>query len=138
MRRLNPPDRRVTRPEARAASALDARAIQRPSDQPPRVERLLTINNIPIEDTFAEAFPDDGGPAASSPPRRRPGRRPRRKSTTGYASSVIGCDAEAGIERDAVRPTKRPTAGPASACCCSPSAATPCKRPSSIASASAS
>ena len=31
---------------------------------------------------------------------------------TGYATSVIACDAEAGIERDARRRAKRPTAGP--------------------------
>jgi formylmethanofuran--tetrahydromethanopterin N-formyltransferase len=59
---------------------------------------LLAINNVAIEDTFAEAFPmtaarlivtaeteEWAGTAATV--------------ATGYAASVIGCDAEAGIER---------------------------------------
>jgi formylmethanofuran--tetrahydromethanopterin N-formyltransferase len=59
---------------------------------------LLAINGVPIEDTFAEAFPmtacrlivtaDTPGWAATAG-----------QVTTGYAASVIGCDAEAGIER---------------------------------------
>ena len=59
---------------------------------------MLTINNIPIEDTFAEAFPmtavrlivtaETTGWAQTAG-----------QMATGYAASVIGCDAEAGIER---------------------------------------
>jgi formylmethanofuran--tetrahydromethanopterin N-formyltransferase len=59
---------------------------------------LLTIADIPIEDTFAEAFPmtaarlivtaATAGWAATAA-----------RMVTGYAASVIGCDAEAGIER---------------------------------------
>jgi formylmethanofuran--tetrahydromethanopterin N-formyltransferase len=59
---------------------------------------LLAINDIPIEDTFAEAFPmtaarllitaESAGWAQTAA-----------QVATGYASSVIGCDAEAGIER---------------------------------------
>jgi formylmethanofuran--tetrahydromethanopterin N-formyltransferase len=60
---------------------------------------LLAINNIPIEDTFAEAFPMTAVrlliTAASIGWARTAAR-----VTTGYASSVIGCDAEAGIERE--------------------------------------
>jgi formylmethanofuran--tetrahydromethanopterin N-formyltransferase len=59
---------------------------------------LFAINDVPIDDTFAEAFgmtavrlvvtaatPDWALTAG--------------QTTTGYAASVIGCDAEAGIER---------------------------------------
>jgi formylmethanofuran--tetrahydromethanopterin N-formyltransferase len=68
---------------------------QRPThDRSEGLDALLAINDIPIEDTFAEAFPmiaarlwitaesaKWAGIAA--------------QVTTGYASSVIGCDAEA-------------------------------------------
>jgi formylmethanofuran--tetrahydromethanopterin N-formyltransferase len=73
---------------------------QRPThDRSEGLDALLAINDIPIEDTFAEAFPmiaarlwitaesaKWAGIAA--------------QVTTGYASSVIGCDAEAAIERE--------------------------------------
>ena len=61
--------------------------------------------------------------------RRRAGPRSPGRTTTGYATSVIGCDAEAGDRARRCRPTRRPTAGPASACCSSPSAATRWRRP---------
>lgn len=59
---------------------------------------LLTINDIPIEDTFAEAFPMTAVRLIVT------AESPRWAQTagqvvTGYASSVIGCDVEAGIER---------------------------------------
>src|SRR5437868_6937915 len=60
---------------------------------------MLTINNIPIEDTFAEAFPMTAArvivTAATPAWARQAG-----QEATGYASSVIGCDAEAGVERE--------------------------------------
>jgi formylmethanofuran--tetrahydromethanopterin N-formyltransferase len=59
---------------------------------------LLAINNIPIEDTFAEAFPMTAARVivtAETPEWARTAGT----VATGYASSVIGCDAEAGIER---------------------------------------
>jgi formylmethanofuran--tetrahydromethanopterin N-formyltransferase len=60
---------------------------------------VVTINNVPLEDTFAEAFPMVAArlvvTAATPPWARTAG-----QTTCGYASSVIGCDAEAGIERD--------------------------------------
>ena len=62
-------------------------------------------------------------PAPASPPATP---RPSSAATPRPASSA------------SCRPTRRPTAGPASACCSSPSAATPCRRPWSTASASAS
>jgi formylmethanofuran--tetrahydromethanopterin N-formyltransferase len=59
---------------------------------------LLTIGDIAIEDTFAEAFPMTAArllvTAESAAWAETAGRM-----ATGYAASVIGCDAEAGIER---------------------------------------
>jgi formylmethanofuran--tetrahydromethanopterin N-formyltransferase len=59
---------------------------------------VLALNSVPIDDTFAEAFPmtacrvvvtaDTPGWADIAA-----------REATGYAASVIGCDAEAGIER---------------------------------------
>ena len=60
---------------------------------------MLTIDNVPIEDTFAEAFPMTAARllvTAETPAWAMTAGR----VTTGYASSVIGCDAEAGIERE--------------------------------------
>ncbi len=59
---------------------------------------LFTINSVPIIDTFAEAFPMTGCRlivTAETPHWAETAGR----VTTGYAASVIGCDAEAGIER---------------------------------------
>jgi formylmethanofuran--tetrahydromethanopterin N-formyltransferase len=60
---------------------------------------VLTINDIPLDDTFAEAFPMTAArlvvTAATADWARTAGR-----TATGYAASVIGCDAEAGIERE--------------------------------------
>jgi len=62
------------------------------------VSRVLTINDVPIDDTFAEAFPMTAArlivTAATPHWALTAG-----QVATGYASSVIGCDAEAGIER---------------------------------------
>jgi formylmethanofuran--tetrahydromethanopterin N-formyltransferase len=59
---------------------------------------MLTINDIPIEDTFAEAFPMTAArlivTAETAAWAQIAG-----QVATGYASSVIGCDVEAGIER---------------------------------------
>ncbi len=59
---------------------------------------MAAINDIPIDDTFAEAFPMTAARLLIT------AESPRWAQTaaqvaTGYASSVIGCDAEAGIER---------------------------------------
>src|SRR5438128_3313951 len=59
---------------------------------------MLTINNIPIEDTFAEAFPMTAARlivTAETPAWAQTAGQ----VVTGYASSVIGCDVEAGVER---------------------------------------
>jgi formylmethanofuran--tetrahydromethanopterin N-formyltransferase len=59
---------------------------------------VLAIHDIPIEDTFAEAFPMTAARllvTAAAPDWADTAGR----TATGYAASVIGCDAEAGIER---------------------------------------
>ncbi len=59
---------------------------------------MLTIHDVPIEDTFAEAFPMTAARlivTAETPIWALTAAQ----AATGYASSVIGCDAEAGIER---------------------------------------
>ena len=58
----------------------------------------MQIHNIPIDDTFAEAFPMTAARlvvTAQSPNWALTAGQ----VATGYASSVIGCDVEAGIER---------------------------------------
>ena len=59
---------------------------------------MLRIADIPIEDTFAEAFSMTAARlivTAATPGWAETAGR----TATGYAASVIGCDAEAGIER---------------------------------------
>ena len=59
---------------------------------------MLVINDVPIEDTFAEAFPMTAARlvvTAETPAWAQTAGQ----VTTGYASSVIGCDVEAGVER---------------------------------------
>lgn len=60
---------------------------------------MLTIHDVPIVDTFAEAFPMTAArllvTAETIGWARTAG-----QMATGYAASVIGCDAEAGIERE--------------------------------------
>jgi formylmethanofuran--tetrahydromethanopterin N-formyltransferase len=60
---------------------------------------LLTINHVPIDDTFAEAFPMTAARLIVTA--ETPGwARTAGQTATGYAASVIGCDAEAGVERE--------------------------------------
>jgi formylmethanofuran--tetrahydromethanopterin N-formyltransferase len=70
----------------------------------------LTVNNVPLDDTFAEAFPMTVArlivTAATAEWARTAGR-----TTTGYAASVIGCDAEAGVERE-LAPDQTPDGRP--------------------------
>jgi formylmethanofuran--tetrahydromethanopterin N-formyltransferase len=71
---------------------------------------LLTIADIPIEDTFAEAFPMTAARVlvtAETPAWAETAAR----EATGYAASVIGCDAEAGIER-VLEPNETPDGRP--------------------------
>jgi formylmethanofuran--tetrahydromethanopterin N-formyltransferase len=71
---------------------------------------MLNINGTPIADTFAEAFPMTVArvivTAATLEWARTAG-----CVATGYACSVIGCDAEAGIERD-MTPEETPDGRP--------------------------
>lgn len=60
---------------------------------------MLTVNSVSIEDTFAEAFPMTAARVVVTA--ETPGwARTAGQGATGYAASVIGCDAEAGIERE--------------------------------------
>jgi formylmethanofuran--tetrahydromethanopterin N-formyltransferase len=59
---------------------------------------LLTIKQVPIEDTFAEAFPMTAARLVVTADSETWAQTAGREAT-GYAASVIGCDAEAGIER---------------------------------------
>jgi formylmethanofuran--tetrahydromethanopterin N-formyltransferase len=71
---------------------------------------LLTINYVPLDDTFAEAFPMNAARlivTASTPAWARTAGT----TATGYAASVIGCDAEAGIERE-LSPDETPDGRP--------------------------
>jgi formylmethanofuran--tetrahydromethanopterin N-formyltransferase len=60
---------------------------------------LLTINNVPLDDTFAEAFPMTACRLIVTAATAEWAQTAAR-TATGYAASVIGCDAEAGIERE--------------------------------------
>ena len=60
---------------------------------------MLTINDVPLEDTFAEAFPMTAARLVVTAATAA-WARTAAQTTTGYASSVIGCDAEAGLERE--------------------------------------
>src|SRR5690606_26242997 len=64
----------------------------------PSLEPPMLLNGVPIADTFAEAFPMTGARlilTADSPRWAEVAGR----EMSGYASSVIACDAEAAIER---------------------------------------
>ena len=71
---------------------------------------MVVINNVPLDDTFAEAFPMTAArllvTAATAEWAQICGR-----TATGYAASVIGCDAEAGIERE-LSPDETPDGRP--------------------------
>lgn len=60
--------------------------------------RLLSINNVPIDDTFAEAFPMTAARILVTA-ESLSWAQTAAQEATGYAASVIGCDAEAGTER---------------------------------------
>lgn len=71
---------------------------------------MLTVRSVPIEATFAEAFPMTAARVvvtAETPAWARTAGQ----AATGYAASVIGCDAEAGIERE-LSPEETPDGRP--------------------------
>lgn len=64
----------------------------------PAWSESLRIHDVDIEDTFAEAFPMTAARLVVTAENER-WAQIAGQVATGYASSVIGCDAEAGIER---------------------------------------
>jgi formylmethanofuran--tetrahydromethanopterin N-formyltransferase len=71
---------------------------------------VLTIHSTVIEDTFAEAFPMTAARLIVTAETMEWAHIAAREAT-GYAASVIGCDAEAGIERE-VPPEETPDGRP--------------------------
>src|SRR5689334_16921973 len=65
----------------------------------PRSAALLTVKSVEIEDTFAEAFPMTAAGVVVTA-ETIAWARTAGQTATGYAASVIGCDVEAGIERE--------------------------------------
>ena len=65
--------------------------------------RPMKKNGVRIDDSFAEAFPMRGTAILITAPNRRWARQAA-TTMTGFATSVIGCGAEAGI--DGERPGK--------------------------------
>ncbi|MGF1581503.1 MAG: formylmethanofuran--tetrahydromethanopterin N-formyltransferase [Gemmataceae bacterium] len=70
----------------------------------------MTINGVEIEDTFAEAFPMSAARLIVTAETTGWAETAVREAT-GYAASVIGCDAEAGIERS-LSPKETPDGRP--------------------------
>ncbi len=71
----------------------------------------LIRNGVRIDDSFAEAFPMSGTGARHHRARRANGRCRRRTTMTGFATSVIGCGCEAGVDRE-VSPKETPDGRP--------------------------
>ncbi len=71
---------------------------------------MLTLNAVEIQDTFAEAFPMTAARVLVTA-ETIGWARTAGQSATGYAASVIGCDAEAGIERE-LSPDETPDGRP--------------------------
>ena len=96
--------------------------------------REIIKNGVRIDDTFAEAFrcADGDHHHRAQSEMGAPGG----DDVTGFATSVIGCGVEAGIDHE-VAPEKPRTGVRASACCCFPCRPTCCRRSSSIAPANA-
>ena len=71
---------------------------------------MLHLNGVEVVDTFAEAFPMTAARVVVTA--ATPGwARTAGQTATGYAASVIGCDAEAGIERE-LSPDETPDGRP--------------------------
>jgi formylmethanofuran--tetrahydromethanopterin N-formyltransferase len=71
---------------------------------------LPTLNSVEVEETFAEAFPMTAVRLLVTAESHH-WARVAGQSATGYAASVIGCDAEAGIERE-LSPDETPDGRP--------------------------
>ena len=70
----------------------------------------MQLNGVMIEDTFAEAFPMRATRLLITADEPR-WARTAAEAMTGFATSVIACGCEAGIERE-LAPRRRRTAGP--------------------------
>ena len=95
-----------------------------------------TLGETDVADTFAEAFPMRFARIVITAATDAWAREAAR-STTGFATSVIGCKCEAAIER-ALSSARRRMGGPGSPCCCSRWTARASASASSSASARAS
>ncbi len=71
---------------------------------------MLTLNAVEVEDTFAEAFPMTAARVLVTA-EAMAWARVAGQAATGYAASVIGCDAEAGVERE-LSPDETPDGRP--------------------------
>jgi formylmethanofuran--tetrahydromethanopterin N-formyltransferase len=72
--------------------------------------RTIVSNGVRIDETFAEAFPMRGAAILITAPNLKWARQAA-TTMTGFATSVIGCGAEAGIDRE-VAPDKTPDGRP--------------------------
>jgi formylmethanofuran:tetrahydromethanopterin formyltransferase len=88
--------------------------------------------DVTVVDTFAEAFAMTAARAIVTAD-SRDWARIAAQTMSGYATSVIACDAEAGIERE-LATAETPDGRPALASWSSPSAATHSRRPWPVAS----
>ena len=95
----------------------------------------MTIDGVPIADTFAEAFGMVAARAILTADTAAWAEVAAR-TMTGYATSVIACDAEAAVER-ILSPDETPDGRPGVSILALPSAARGSKRPCPTASASA-
>lgn len=68
---------------------------------------MFHVNDVEVVDTFAEAFPMSACALVVTADTIEWARTAGR-AATGYAASVIGCDAEAGIDCETVGPDRRP------------------------------
>ena len=85
----------------------------------------LIRNGVAIDDTFAEAFDMRATALVITAPTLR-WARIAAASMTGFATSIIACGVEAGI--DAIcRRRRRRTAGRGCGCCCSPAPPRSCR-----------
>ena len=79
--------------------------------QPPQVQGdVMKVNGVAIDDTFAEAFGMKATGIVITAHSMRWARHAA-VSTTGFATSVIGCGCEAGIERE-LTPEETPDGRP--------------------------
>lgn len=76
----------------------------------PKLKRVLQVNGVKIDDTFAEAFGMRATALLITGPNRKWARQAA-ISMTGYATSVIGCGCEAAIDVD-VPPSATPDGRP--------------------------